>query len=160
MKAKQINLAVAVLDDWVLDKKKLKHGSMLRCPQCKTHNLTIHDCGYSSFNAGHVACGCGFKVDFKNLGNEEDYVKAWNDHVLSLIPDYANSIEAVLPVIKKTFLTQQEKGNFFQTLRNEIEGQYANPLVDYWHAFDILVGYTALHLCTALLKAKEKWIYE
>jgi hypothetical protein len=159
VKPKQANTAIALLDGWVLDKKKLEHGSMLRCPMCKTHNLKIHDCGYSSFNAGHVECGCGYKVDFKNLNNEKDYVKAWNDHVLSLIPDYWNSIEEALRVIKKTFLTRQAKGEFFQALRNEIEQEYYNPFDDYWHAFDILVGYTAMNLCTALLKAKKKWLY-
>ena len=34
------------------------------CWKCGGTNLTVHDCGYSSFNVGHTECAdCGYTVE-------------------------------------------------------------------------------------------------
>lgn len=50
------------------------------CPVCKSaEQLNIKDCGYSTFNIGHVGCKkCGFELEYRNLDGNEDYIKHWN----------------------------------------------------------------------------------
>lgn len=71
---------------------------MKNCPICNSNNLKIVDCGYTTFNRGHVECECGFKIDFKNLSGENEYKLKWNETL-----DYMDQITE-LPEIEKNSL--------------------------------------------------------
>lgn len=57
---------------------------ILPCPQCKSDDITIYNCGYSSFNPGGGECKkCQFKIDTFVSWNASDNecAKIWNDGV-------------------------------------------------------------------------------
>ncbi len=98
-------IELAKLDGRDFTKKKTEQGHrLLPCPKCNSHNLTISDCGYSSFNCGDVKCKCGYKFDCgSTLGCNpaNDQAAMWNHHCKSSLPDYLNSRDAIIPLIEK-----------------------------------------------------------
>ena len=61
-------------------KKKVK---FLPCRKCGSTDISIHDCGYSSFNPGSIKCdSCGHFVkvnDVDSLHPEFYLIKCWNN---------------------------------------------------------------------------------
>ena len=54
------------------------------CPVCGGTLIDVMDCGYSSFNAGHVKCGqCKYTITLSCLSCDEEHahkelIKEWN----------------------------------------------------------------------------------
>jgi len=56
------------------------------CPKCKSKNIEILDCGYTTFNCGHGKClDCGHKHSFQLSGmggdGKREATSVWNKHV-------------------------------------------------------------------------------
>jgi hypothetical protein len=52
---------------------------VLPCKKCRSTDIELYDCGYSSFNAGHGKClKCGYEVKCNNINDVEDVRKQWN----------------------------------------------------------------------------------
>lgn len=51
------------------------------CVKCCSEDITVRDCGYSSFNTGHAVCNnCGNKVNVSICDNRDDIIDMWNIH--------------------------------------------------------------------------------
>jgi hypothetical protein len=49
------------------------------CRKCGSSKIEIHDCGYSSFNAGHAKClKCGHELKLSNFEGEAYIIRMWN----------------------------------------------------------------------------------
>ena len=69
------------------------------CPNCESSNILIYNCGYSSFNAGHVECkDCKWKVDISGLESDASFAYEWNRCVkqyhIKAKADYRRKLEA------------------------------------------------------------------
>ena len=65
------------------------------CIVCKSKDIEIDDCGYSSFNVGCAKCkDCGHEVKLKNCScfPEKEIITAWN-RKNSLRPAYPSSVK-------------------------------------------------------------------
>lgn len=51
------------------------------CVRCGGTDIKIHDCGYSSFNAGNIKCNsCGYEVVVPGgADSEKEYIRYWNE---------------------------------------------------------------------------------
>lgn len=51
------------------------------CRECGSDNISVGDCGYSSFNVGWAVCkNCGYEVRVSPCGcfPREDIIRIWN----------------------------------------------------------------------------------
>ncbi len=69
--------------------KKSNKGP-LPCPKCKSKDIEIMECGYSTFNVGHgKCCGCGYEITTVYLMSwgkhaEKEVIHIWNKKVKKL----------------------------------------------------------------------------
>ncbi|MFI5113519.1 MAG: hypothetical protein ACHP7J_00140 [Terriglobales bacterium] len=69
------------------------------CRKCGGTDLSIWDCGYSSFNVGGVKCKkCGHEVKVSPCGCDpkEELIKAWNADKLSKVEAAIGEIEDII----------------------------------------------------------------
>ena len=71
------------------------------CVRCGSDDIEIHDCGYSSFNAGHARCReCGYNVDISNHNDERDVILKWNRERARLMKHIVDSLTEVEKIRK------------------------------------------------------------
>lgn len=94
---------------------------MENCPICNTDitEKNIYDCGYSTFNVGHIECpNCGLKLIYNCVDSIEQYKKLWSNDV-----SFINKIKDMKQdILKKIVLMSfiKNKKNIYD-LYEEIE---------------------------------------
>lgn len=83
------------------------------CVSCGGTNVSLLNCGYSSFNAGHVKClSCGYEVSVNYIDKDEDFLRHW-DGEASRILESMEKLRAKAPYLFRTIEAQASEGCAF-----------------------------------------------
>ncbi len=95
---------------------------MKPCPVCDTEKkLKIKDCGYNTFNVGSVECtNCGFKLEYRNMNEESDYVKNW-DLDMDIIKKMTNLNEKKKTILLLATFAEPKCKDKIKEFLNEME---------------------------------------
>jgi len=83
------------------------------CPKCgESNNISISDCGYSSFNIGTISCSCGFSIQTTcSCYPDKELVGFWNKTIdnINILKDLSH--EELLKISVVLYLSEQNAGD-------------------------------------------------